>query len=253
MDFLRKQYHNNWDLRDRNVILYVLVLVHSSAEFRLYRFNHNSSAEPYHYLNTLLINSESIFIYFPRIHMWFLCFSSISSQSFACYGLFFHFCSFALVHFFTCCCLHSISLYVYLPSSCLCGCFVFACLDVYCWVQARNQYSILIVLSGELAHSSHTPHIMPQYTSIHSVVERAFVCCFIPILLSADIFRFGAIFSSINVVIIFFCIFAYILRFNNCFAKSFSVMEKRIACVLCEHLHIPWEGGAQLIGREENQ
>lgn len=51
----------------------------------------------------------------------------------------------------------------------------------------------------------------------------------------------------------FFCIFAYILRFNNRFAKSFSVMEKRIACVLCEHLHIPWEGGAQLIGREENQ
>lgn len=122
----------------------------------------HTSAEPYHYLHTLLINSESIFIYFPCIfiHIGVLFLAhlrlniSLGLQARFFFSFLLLICSRRFLSVVGC--LHFISLYVYL----LCVALFLLWHNVYCWVHARNQYSILIVLYGELI-------IIITYTTKH--------------------------------------------------------------------------------------
>lgn len=154
------------------------------------------SAEPYHYRNTFLINSESIFIYFPTFYH--------SRVSFCCcfvFVLFSHHLNLSRAiardsMFFSCCLspprqrcwsifyvrLSSIPFhFMFIWRTLLCinvprrallrsFCLVVRVRCVYCWVQVRNQYSILIVLYANVSvcvliayttHMHYTLHIMP--------------------------------------------------------------------------------------------
>lgn len=160
----------------------------------------------------------------------------------------FHFCWFPLVLYVfrsVVGCLHFISLHVYLLWFCLALLCFLLWHDVYCWVHARNQYSILIVLYGEFVIIAYTtiPHITASYTPMlfWTLVVRAVsiaVCLFYVFLFFTLFFQASICVSCFSFSLFFFSIVS--LRFSITKSPFFSD-AKQIACVLCEYLHISWE------------
>lgn len=120
-------------------------------------------------------------------------------------------------------CLHFISLHVYLLWFCLALLCFLLWHDVYCWVHARNQYSILIVLYGEFVIIAYTtiPHITASYTPMlfWTLVVRAVsiaVCLFFSSL-------FYAIFPGVDMWFLFF---------------FFIILFQSFRCVLASPNHL---------------
>lgn len=216
-------------------MLDALIFVCSSEHWLTAVQQSHTSAEPYHYLNTLLINSESIFIYFPlHMHIWmfFFCSSPISisaaSDSFPL----------LLISSRTICtflsvvgCLHFISLHVYL----LWFCLALLCFFTLAWcvlLSARPQSvfdldsSVWWVCNHRIHH--HTTHHCILYANaiLNSCCSRCFNCC-----LLVFFFSFLCYFSrrryEVLVFLFHYSFSIFPLRFG--ITKSpFSVMPSKL-------------------------
>lgn len=228
-----KQYHiiTKADLRDRNSMhgyctrrscvshsLNRVLIVHKCRTISLSQYTFNQFWKPFFLFVSPPYSiwvSERVFVFLPSRPI-----------DIGCKRLFF-----TLVDLFS---FTSFTAVVFIPFHFMFICFAFCfCLssvwhDVLCWVHARNQYSILIVLYGAHIHRIH--HITAQHNAnISSVLcYRGFIFIFLTALFFV---RFSAVFSGIEMCVFLMEILAYLfLRFAN---HPIICSGKQIACVLC--------------------